>query len=467
MARPAVDDVMRACVIAAVATAPLVFGAIDPRAYVPLLAVAYVTGLASWIRAVGARGGGRAVPRLPGAWVLLALHALVLLQLVPLPPRWLLLISPGSYALYYIPPPVDLPAPWRPISVSPNDTLRGLAFLAAMSLLYATVFRELREERWRRRLCAALAGTGLILTVVALVQAASPEPTRIYGLFRPRLDWAVFGPYVNRNHFAGYMAMVVPLGFAFAAEAVRDAAERFRRLGLWRALGEREVSALGRRAAVAIVLLVGLLASQSRGGIVAGAVSLAVFLLMFRRRWQAFAFVALLLLVGLLTVDLSAMQRGFETRGFNRLELWRDMLQLVPQFPSARRRPQRLRAGLSALPDGRTLRPLERGPQRLSAGPLRHRHSRGGTGPTASAQAGPGCGPAGRARGADRRHRRRGDGRGRARARRLQLADPGQRCGLRGAGGTDDAGAPLAALRDAPRDPRQAANQACGFRGLE
>jgi len=341
---------MRACVIAAVATAPLVFGAIDPRAYVPLLTVAYVTGAASWLGAFRARADGRAVPRLPGGRVLLALLALVLLQLVPLPPSWLFLISPGSYALYYIPPPVDLPAPWRPISVSPNDTLRGLAFLAGMSLLYATVFRELREERWRRRLCAALAGTGLILTVVALVQAASPEPTKIYGLFRPQLDWAVFGPYVNRNHFAGYMAMVVPLGFGFAAEAVRDAAARFRRLGLWRALGEREVSALGRRAAVAVVLLVGLLAPQSRGGIVAGAVSLAVFLLMFRRRWQALAFVGLLLLVGLLTVDLSAVQRGFETRGFNRLEMWRDMLQLVPQFPL-------LGAGLNAF--GLAFRPYQ------------------------------------------------------------------------------------------------------------
>jgi len=352
--------VIRVAVICAVAAAPLPFGSIYPEAYVPLLAVAFATGIASWTRGIVARSRGAQVPAVPGAGPLLALHALVLLQLLPLPPQLLGWVSPGSYALHYIPPPAE-PWPWFPITVYVPDTQRGLVFLAGMSLLYATVFRDFQAERWRRRLAWGVVGSGMFLTCSALVQAASPEPTKIYGLFRAETDWAVFGAYLNRNHFAGYMAMVVPLGFAFAAavfgaylnrnhfagymamvvplgfafaaEAFQNAFRRSRGRSFWRGLGERETNALARRSAVAILPLVGLLATQSRGGIGASAASAAVFLALLRRRWQAWLVVALLALGGLLLVDLDAMLRGFETRGFNRLEGWRDMLDLVRFFP--------------------------------------------------------------------------------------------------------------------------------------
>ncbi len=80
---------------------------------------------------------------------MIAIPALVLLQLLPLPPQLLGWVSPGSYALHYIPPPPE-PWPWFPITVYVPDTQRGLVFLAGMSLLYATVFRDFQAERWRR-----------------------------------------------------------------------------------------------------------------------------------------------------------------------------------------------------------------------------------------------------------------------------------------------------------------------------
>ena len=179
-------------------------------------------------RGLGARGhgralartGGRPCPPLPGLRLLVGLHALVLFQLVPLPPALLRVVSPGSFAFYsnqlLLPPLVA----WRPISVSPPDTLRGLAFLAAFSLLAVAVFRELGEGRWRLYLLRTVVYTGLALTVIALLQAVSSEPRRIYGVWQPRWDWAVFGPYVNRNHFAGYLVMAAALAVGFALEAL-------------------------------------------------------------------------------------------------------------------------------------------------------------------------------------------------------------------------------------------------------
>jgi O-antigen ligase len=260
----------------------------------------------------------------------------VLLQLVPLPPALLRAVSPGSYAFYdaqLLTPPL---AVWRPISVSPPDTLRGLAFLAAFSLLALAVFREMAHGEWRRRLLLTVVGVGVALTVVAFLQAVSAEPRRIYGLWRPRWDWAVFGPYVNRNHFAGYLVMAAPLAVGFALEALsrlRVAWDR-RRRG-WLVLGEPEGNAVVRWSAVVMVIVAGLLASRSRGGVSAFAVAALLMPLAARRRRRTAFAVALLVGLGVLWIGVGDVLSAFEARGIkgSRLDLWRDMLPMVPRFP--------------------------------------------------------------------------------------------------------------------------------------
>ncbi len=331
---------VRVLVLVLLATAPLLAGAVHEPVFIPLLAGCGLAGLVSLLRARQTPS-----PQLPGLRLLVALHALVLLQLVPLPPGSLRAVSPGSFAFYNDPLLVPLSA-WRPISVSPPDTLRGLAFLAAFSLLALAVFRELGEGRWRRRVLRTVVFTGLALTVVALLQAVSPEPRRIYGVWQPRWDWAVFGPYVNRNHFAGYLVMAGALGVGEALEALSRlraawAARRQRFL----LLGEAEGLAFARAAAVVMVTVAGLVASQSRGGGVAYAFAMLAVLLLILfgsvlpltatgRWWTALA-VLLLVALGVVWIGLGGVISAFEVRGIraSRLDLWRDMLPMLKHFP--------------------------------------------------------------------------------------------------------------------------------------
>jgi O-antigen ligase len=327
--------VLRTFVLVLLAAGPLLAGAVHEPVFVPLLAGCALAGLAAWLRARGAFGEGGAPP-LPGRRLLVALHALVLLQLVPLPPAVLWAVSPGSFAFYNDPLLVPL-ARWKPISVSPPDTLRGLVFVGAFSLLYLAVFRELGEGRWRRRLLLTVVATGLVATVAAFLQAASSEPRTIYGVWRPRWDWAVFGPYVNRNHFGGYLVMATPLAIGFALEALarlRRAWEK-RRRG-WLVLGEAEGAAFVRRAAVVMVLVAGLVASRSRGGVSAFALAAAALPLASRRRRTTALAVALLIAAGVAWIGVGGVASGFETRGIrgSRLELWRDMAPMVLRFPA-------------------------------------------------------------------------------------------------------------------------------------
>jgi O-antigen ligase len=325
---------VRALLLAALFVAPLAIGAVHEPVFVPLLLVFAAAGLFAWRRARGLREWGTEVPPLPGARLLLALHALVLLQMVPLPAGLLRVVSPGSFAFYG--ERALVPFAWRPISVNPADSARGLFFLAGMSLLYFAVFHEFREERWRRRLYRTITAAAVVAAAVALVQAVSLHPSRIFGLWRPRWDWVVFGPYVNRNHFAGYMAMAIPLAAAFAIESWRTFGERWRtRRHRWPLLGSPEFLAAVRWTSAGALLAVALLASRSRGGLLAFAVSVAVLGLVLRRRaWQLAAVVVVGATVALLTVDLGESLKHFG-RGVqkSRIELWMDALPMLEDFP--------------------------------------------------------------------------------------------------------------------------------------
>jgi O-antigen ligase len=322
---------VRVLVLVLLAAVPLLAGAVYEPVFIPLLAGSILAGLVTLWRHRRAPG-----PPLPGLWLMLGLHALVLFQLVPLPPPLLRVLSPGTFAFHsnqlLVPPLVA----WKPISVSPPDTLRGLAFLAAFSLLALAVFRELGEGRWRRRLLRTVVFTGLALTVVALLQAVSPEPRRLYGVWQPRWDWAVFGPYVNRNHFAGYLVMAAALSVGFALEALARlrAAWATSRRGLL-LLGEAEGLALARAAAVVMVIVAGLVASQSRGGVSAFALAALLMPLATPRRRPTALAVAVLVALGVLWIGLGGVLQAFEVRGIrgSRLDLWRDMLPMVPRFP--------------------------------------------------------------------------------------------------------------------------------------
>ncbi len=328
-------DALRVGVLVLLAAGPFLFGAVHEPVFIPLLVGCAFAGLVSWSRARRGQAPGAPLPALPGGRLLLALHLLVLFQLLPFPPSLLRVVSPGSFAFYNDRLLLPLTA-WRPISVSPPDTLRGLAFLAAFSLLYATVFREFGSRRWRRRLMLTVVGVGLAITVVAFVQAVSPNPRKIYGLWQPLYDWAVFGPYVNESHFAGYVVMAAALATGATLGAVDRLRQswRNRRHG-WLALGATEGNAVVRWAAVVMVLVAGLVASGSRGGVSAfGLTALVLPFASGRRRTTAIA-VVLLATLGVAWIGLGGIVGAFEARGIkgSRLDLWADMLPLVPDFP--------------------------------------------------------------------------------------------------------------------------------------
>jgi O-antigen ligase len=179
-----------------------------------------------------------------------------------------------------------------------------------------------------------LAWLGAALALVALVQLASGTRL-IYGFFPSLEGGHPYGSFVNRNHFAGYMLLVLPIALGLLADAWRAYGRRVgesptaRRslVGLQTPEGTRLVYA-----ALPPLLGIGaLLASTSRGGILAFFAALALAAAGVRSRrgtpaWLAalvFAAVALLWF-GLERLEVRFLQAADDAPG--RTVVWGESL---------------------------------------------------------------------------------------------------------------------------------------------
>jgi hypothetical protein len=256
--RPSSTLALGVLVVIAVVS-PWLFGAVQPWAILVvtttgLLAVAVAFGL-------GALRGEMERPSLP-LWPLLAFVVLALAQLVPLPPTIHALLAPGSHAVWH---PVETAAAAvlgegaHPVSLDPDSTLRSVCLVSALALLGFAAAPALARPGSAVAAVATIATGGFLLSVYA-VFARARFGELLYGRYAvPTIN--PFGPFVSKNHFAGYVAMAALLAAGLAI-GLADGARRRNRD--WTASPQAGAVVLAMVAALAMALAA--LASLSRGG---------------------------------------------------------------------------------------------------------------------------------------------------------------------------------------------------------
>ena len=209
---------------------------------------------------------------LPGQWdftavrtpllFLAALALLIALQLVPLPPAiWTTLPGHGRFAV--IADLVGKPQPWRPITLSPDDTFNSLlALLPALVVLIGLAGLGKRERESLVLVPVVIAVASAVLAVGQL-GGGNDSPLQLYRL--SNLGGAN-GFFANRNHEATLLALALPCLAVWAGRALDPATTQ-----------RRAMIAL----AIAILLAPMILVTGSRAGVVTGAAGfvLAVLLL--------------------------------------------------------------------------------------------------------------------------------------------------------------------------------------------
>jgi hypothetical protein len=312
-------------------------------------------------------------------WPLGLFLGLVLLQLVPLPRPLVALLAPGSasaHAAALAPPEggvatreefdavraaLDIGPPGGrvPVSLDVEETAHRTGLLLTFAGVFYLVAGWGATKGRAQFLLRAIVVVGFCIAVFGIVQNLTWNG-RIYWL-RPAPREGAFGPFVNHDHFAGYVEMILPLAITLAyffvdrqrhlprpgedpppvegsrptdAGLMDDDQERAGRWGQW-------LLALF----AAILILAALVLSGSRGGILSAVLSSGLlFAALWKRiRPRALAWgvvVALPLLAALLiawigidTLRGAIPQGSFEREAsfHARQVIWRQVVNHLPE----------------------------------------------------------------------------------------------------------------------------------------
>src|SRR5204863_208806 len=89
----------------------------------------------------------------------------------------------------------------------------GLCLVASLGVLWLGLTAAL-TDRLVLRIARGIVVVGFILAVAGIAGLASPSG-KVLGFWQPLSHAAPFGPFINRNHYAGWMLMTVPFGLGY------------------------------------------------------------------------------------------------------------------------------------------------------------------------------------------------------------------------------------------------------------
>jgi len=240
-------------------------------------------------------------------------------QAMPLPSSVLKLISPLSFEMqsfYSVEAKSSMPISFN-VYETVYETIRSVAFLTVFTI--SAVSFSNRDKLIET--LKTLSVFGFSLAIFALVQHATWHKG-IYWFRELTMGGVPFGPFVNRNHFAGLMGMLVPLGLGLAV--TREKKEKRVLFGF-----------------MTVIMAVSLFFSLSRGGIssfFAGMALFAVFLFQrnngTRKVWIIGFFIAVVLsYVVYLGID-PVIERFYKTdvSGEERLVVWSSTWYAIRDF---------------------------------------------------------------------------------------------------------------------------------------
>jgi O-antigen ligase len=243
-----------------------------------------------------------------------AIFALVIIQLVPLPPSvWGAL--PGREFITQIDKVAGLGDVWRPISMVPAATWNALhSLFVPFAVLLFSVQLD-REARFR--LLPVVLGMGLFSGFLGILQIVGPPDGPLY-FYDITNNGSAVGLFSNRNHQAILLASLFPMLAVYASTNVRSEEQAGLRKGLALAAGT--------------VLIPLMLVTGSRAGLILGTLGILSVFLLYRKPasltprkrkrrtidWRYLLAAFAILCLGALTIILAraeAFQRLFSSTG--------------------------------------------------------------------------------------------------------------------------------------------------------
>lgn len=284
----------------------------------------------------------------PALLPLLLFLGYMLVQLVPLPPPLIRFISPSTYELYASTIGVLEPLGWLSLSINKKATLAEFFRYFSYAAFYILAIQLLSNREFLKKTVTVVIVFASLLAIFAMLQLFT-SVDRIYWLRHVPINSMIVGPYVNHNHYAGLMEMIVPLVIALFLhyrprmrykESIRQRIVdlfSYPRSSLHILLGF-----------AAILIVTSIFVSLSRGGMISASFSLVflLFMLLRQERYKGKGgrvgfFIAITLVV--LSISWFGWENIFtrfekpQTNGAaiyeDRLNFWRDSVNIIKDYP--------------------------------------------------------------------------------------------------------------------------------------
>ena len=318
----------------------LAFGAVYPWAFLPLFAGCALVGAVALLQRTSA-GTMEVVLSISLASVVIAIG----LQLVPMPISTIRWMSPETdmvlrrYAIGY--PPLSQR---HALSIQPRATMLALMAAAALGIFLLGLARALTRDD-TLQIARGISALGVVLAVVGVVQKAMWNG-KLYGFWTPIEAGDSFGPFVNRNHFAGWMVMALPLAIGYfcgrVAPGMRQVKPGLRNRIVWFSSADASETMLVGFAVILMALA--LMLTMSRSGMIGLLVALVILGWFVARRQTSGSRRAVVSGYLIVVALAAAAWTGFdriaarfaesETSSIGgRLELWADTWRLAERFP--------------------------------------------------------------------------------------------------------------------------------------
>lgn len=197
--------------------------------------------------------------------------AVSLLQVIPLPPGLVKVLSPRAFALHQGLAADGLavsPSSWPSLSLSPAATLSKFVLTLCYGLFAFLVLRTARSRRRLEILVLVILGSALFQAFYGMAETFSGHEM-ILGRAKRHNIGSVTGTFVNRNHFAGFLEMAFPLSLGYLLVKARyfqmEKGLSLRRKILW--FGQESLQWTFLYGLASVFIGVGLVFSRSRSGV--------------------------------------------------------------------------------------------------------------------------------------------------------------------------------------------------------
>ena len=221
------------------------------------------------------------------------------------------------------------------LSLNPGASRAAALTWLAVAACMLVAAAAASERRHRRVLAAAIVASGLFQVIFG-ARALAFSPGMIWGKEVTSDATRLRGTFVNPDHLALYLELVLPVVFAWGWWALRRAREE---------PVERRVALIAPPVVAWVTLFVGLAFTGSRGGLVAactGAAAQGLLLAARQRRWRLGIAGILVALVGIGAVASIGLQQGlgrwlatsqYEVTWNDRLKVYGASVELWHRFP--------------------------------------------------------------------------------------------------------------------------------------